>query len=204
MSLESSQLGKSKGGRRTVLLVVLVFAAPVLAAWALYAMRGSWDLPTRNYGELLDPVRPLGDYVLTSRDGAPLGTADLKGRWTLLYLNSGDCLQPCRDDLYKTRQVRWALNEDMQRVRRVFVMTSEPSDAATLDALAAQHRDMQTVTAGEATLRALGSDLESGPGGPAVYLVDPLGNVVMRYPSGFEAEGLLSDLRRLLKVSKVG
>lgn len=202
--MEPSQVRKSEVGRRTVLLVVLIFAAPVLAAWALYAMRGSWDLPARNYGELLDPVRPLGDYTLTGRDGTQLRTAELKGRWTLLYLNAGDCPQPCRDDLYRTRQVRWALNEDMRRVHRVFVMTSEPSDATTFDALVAQHRDMQAVTAGATTLQALVGDLESGRAGPGVYLVDPLGNVVMWYPSGFEAKGLLSDLRRLLKVSKIG
>jgi hypothetical protein len=150
--------------------------------------------------------------------GAP-GADLFKGKWTLLYLGPGLCTATCRTELYDTRQVRAALRAD-DRVQRVFVAEG---DCCDMEFLRTQHPDLITVRATReaAPLLALlgrgsasGGDAgaprpgatEAGHPGAAdrIYLVDPLGNLMMWYPPGAPPKGMLEDLKRLLGLSHVG
>lgn len=129
----------------------------------------------------------------------------LNDKWTLLYWGAGNCSARCRTNLYNTRQVRTALNRDMDRVQRVFVADGECCDWQYLDA---QHPDLLTVRATPATA-ALLALLPTYDGiDPAtadrIYLIDPLGNLMMSYASDAKPKGLLEDLKRLLGLSSVG
>jgi hypothetical protein len=147
----------------------------------------------------------------------------LKGKWTLVYLGAGGCEAGCRTDLYNTRQVRAALGPDRERVQRVFLAQGACCD---FEWLRAQQPDLITVRAGAdvaplaAILERAGRDaaIAGAAGGsraanPAaaeraaadrVYLVDPLGNLMMSYALDARPKGMLEDLKKLLRLSHVG
>jgi hypothetical protein len=146
----------------------------------------------------------------------------LKGKWTLVYLGAGSCSAECRTDLYNTRQVRAALGHDRERVQRVFLAEGACCD---FEWLHAQQPDLITVHADadaaplEAILEHAGRDaaaadsLGSGSGAARraasaaadrVYLVDPLGNLMMSYALDARPKGMLEDLKKLLRLSHVG
>jgi hypothetical protein len=191
--------------RRLLIGLALLFFAPLGLSFYLYYSPAGWRPGNRvNHGDLIDPPRPQPGLVLpAARDGKPGPT--LTGKWTLLYVGEGACTALCRSELYETRQVRTALNRDMDRVQRVFVALGECCDWQLLDA---QHPDLLTVrTSGDAA--ALLAWLPSFNGvAPAaagrVYLIDPLGNLMMSYAPDAPPKGMLTDLKRLLGLSHVG
>jgi hypothetical protein len=195
--------------RRLLVGLGLLFFAPLGLSFYLYYGPAGWRPGNRvNHGDLVDPPRPLPDLTLPIAHGAAgpgkPGLA-LRGKWTLLYFGAGSCAALCRAELYETRQVRIALNRDMDRVQRLFIASGECCDWQFLDA---QHPDLATVgaTAGAAPVVEL---LPSFNGiAPAaadrIYLIDPLGNLMMSYAPGAPPKGLLTDLKRLLGLSHVG
>jgi cytochrome oxidase Cu insertion factor (SCO1/SenC/PrrC family) len=192
-------------GHRTLIAVAAAFAAPLVAAFWLYYGGGWHPTRTTNRGELIEPARPLPELALRDADGAPVAAELLRGRWTVLYVGSGACDPACRRVLYLTRQTRLALNKDVGRVQRVFIATADCCDRR---ALAADHPDLTVLTADAGRLaRWLGaippaSATDAGSSG--LFLVDPLGNLMMRYPPDAPDKALLDDLTRLLKLSHIG
>lgn len=200
--------------RRVLIGLALLFFAPLGLAFYLYYGHGAWHPGGRvNAGELVNPARPLPALALplwSSDDAVAAGYTDpdfLKGRWTFLYVGSGRCAAACQSRLYDTRQVRIALDRDMKRVQRVFI-----ADAGCCDPqyLREQHPDIVAVraTAEAAPLLALLAGRE-GPGRQPfaesrVYLIDPLGNLMMSYAPDAKAKGMLEDMKRLLRLSSIG
>jgi cytochrome oxidase Cu insertion factor (SCO1/SenC/PrrC family) len=199
--------------RRVLIAVALLFFAPVAIAFFLYYGVG-WSPGGRvNYGELVEPPVPLPGLALPRVDASPAETpaADasrapasfLKGKWTLLYLGAGGCSAGCRTDLYNTRQVRAALGADRERVQRVFLAEGACCD---LDWLHAQQPDLITVqaSAAAAPLTAILEHAGRNPAADRVYLIDPLGNLMMFYAVDARPKGMLEDLKKLLRLSHVG
>jgi hypothetical protein len=205
--------------RRTLLLLILLFFAPLGLAFLFYYGHLGWRPAGHvNHGELIAPARPLPAVALpiagpTGAD-ARVSPDFLKGKWTLLYVGPGACPEQCRTELYYTRQVRTALNRDMDRVQRVFIAEG---DCCDMNFLHEQHRDLVTVraTPEAAPLLALlpapaapaapATADSSAPGtGDRIYLIDPLGNLMMWYPPQTPFKGMLEDLKRLLGLSHVG
>ncbi len=198
--------------RRGLIGLALLFFAPLALAFLLYYGLG-WRPGGRvNHGQLIDPPRPLPAVALP-RIEASAGTAApgmtapefLTHKWTLLYWGAGACAERCKSALYNTRQVRTALARDMDRVQRVFVAQGECCD---LEFLRKQHPDLITVRA-TADAAPLLAPLRTSPtDDPAtaerVYLIDPLGNVMMFYAPDARPKGMLEDLKRLLGLSHVG
>lgn len=175
-------------GRRQLLLIAAIFLLPVAAAMWLYFSSGWRPAPAAQHGMLIEPPR-----VLPSEG--------LRGRWSLVLLQSGDCGAACAAALEELGRVRLALAKDIPRVRRVLLHdgrcceTGRPSPAPDLLVLPA---------AGEAgaALRALFPPVPGG--GSGIYIVDPHGNLLMGYPSAGASRGLLKDLERLLRLSRIG
>ena len=211
---------KQKGRqRRALIALALLFFAPLALAFILYYGVG-WRPGGRvNHGDLVEPPVPLPDLALpraneSPSDGlgaetpaaeAPAATAAvLKGKWTLLYLGPGSCSAGCRSDLYNTRQVRAALGAERERVQRIFLAEGACCD---IEWLRAQQPDLITVRASAATAP-LAAILERASRGPApadrVYLIDPLGNLMMSYAVDARPKGMLEDLKKLLRLSHVG
>jgi hypothetical protein len=176
-------------------LIVALAAAPVAASYLLYYF---WP-PSRtvNYGELIMP-RPLPDIPLALSDGSPFRLSQLKGKWVLVSLDSGRCDANCDRKLLYMRQLRLTQGKEMERVERVWLV----ADDAPLRA--------EAVVAYEGTwaVRASASlvGLFPAPGRPSehIYVVDPLGNLMMRFPRDPEPRGMIKDLQRLLRASRVG
>jgi cytochrome oxidase Cu insertion factor (SCO1/SenC/PrrC family) len=182
--------------RRTLVLMALVAVAPFVLAWAAYLL---WK-PERhmNHGELIAP-RPLPVATLASRDGTPFRLDAHRGKWVLIHADSGACGDYCRKQLYYMRQIRLAQGANQERIDRVWLLTDErqpPADIAPL------YEGVDVVrAAGSALVTALPADRDVSD---HVYLVDPLGNLMLRFPRDPDPKGMVRDLQRLLKVSRIG
>lgn len=192
--------------RRTQLyLLVLLFFGPLAAAGLLYFVFPQWQPQGRtNYGELVDPARPLPPLELLDADGRRVGGEALRGRWTYVYLGADTCDDDCQSTLYQYRQIRTLLNDKRARVRRVYVAPHAAALPALQAALAALHPDLQLYALGDAALpRFLHAEGTAAGQAGAMYLFDPHGNWLMVYPPRADSKGVLGDIRKLLAASQI-
>lgn len=184
-------------GRLKLLLLAAFFAAPFVLAWIAY--RFEWGIGAAgNYGELVGPV-VLPDAALTALDGRRVPISDLRGKWVLVQFDASRCDAYCERKLYYMRQVRRALGKDMERVVRLWVLTDGGAPAAAL----------LEAAEGTEVLRSGNGRFAAAFGAPAqladhIYLVDPMGNLMLRFPRDPDPSKMLKDLRRLLKYSQIG
>ena len=152
-----------------------------------------------NYGELLS-AQPLPDAVLRLTDGQSFRLSQLKGKWLLVQINDGDCSSACMNKLYIMRQIRLAQGRDMDRIERVWLITNNAMPAAkvTEEYKGTWQVDMRN-GALLSNFRKVGQTGENN-----IYLVDPLGNLMMRFPENPDPRKMIKDLQRLLKVSQIG
>lgn len=189
--------------RRTLLLLALLFLAPVAVAFYLYysGWRSGGNV---SHGELLTPARPLPDVALTRSDGTPAPKV-FDDKWSLIFIGDGSCDDDCRRALYVTRQVRLSLNQNMDRVQRVFLYRG---DCCEEPFFAAEQRGLIALDLDSAPGAELVASFESmrAPGNarPRIWLADPLGNVLLSYPVDAEPKGMIEDLKKLLKLSHIG
>jgi hypothetical protein len=189
--------------RRILIGVALMFFAPLGLSFYLYYGK-DWHPGGRvNAGELIEPARPLPSPALPLLGMGETNPQFLKGKWTLLYLQHGRCDDECRRHLYDTRQVRLALDREMNRVQRVFI---GDGDCCDLPALKAAHPDLIAIRASPADepLLALLPKAAGALNTHRVYLIDPLGNVMMFYAPEAKSKGMLDDMKRLLRLSSIG
>ncbi|HRD66137.1 MAG TPA: hypothetical protein PKY50_08280 [Candidatus Competibacter sp.] len=176
---------------------------PLVAAWLLV----DWWRPesSAQHGELLNPAKPLPDLRFDLVDGRPSADAALRGHWVLAYIGSAmECDAACRTGLYDMRQVRLALGKDMERVKTALFLDGLP-ETELRRWLSVEHTAMVVGVADAPTRSALIQAFDRpGRTGGWIYLLDPLGNLLMRYSVDTEPRGLLKDLQRLLKWSKIG
>lgn len=181
-------------GRRTLLWLALLALAPIVASYAAYY----FYTPTKrmNYGELVEPV--IAAVATGVRpDGQPFALADVRGKWVLVIVGGPECAEPCRRALYATRQARAMQGRDQDRVARVWL---QPAGApAPLPELLAQHPGLiaARVDPGELARLPLGTT-------PGILLLDPRGDLVLRYGADPDIRGLARDVGRLLSASGIG
>jgi hypothetical protein len=184
--------------RRVLVGLALMFFAPLGVAFYLYYGHATWHPGAHvNAGDLIQPPRPLPPLALPLLNGEHTDANFLQGKWTLLYVGAGACSEICGTRLYDMRQVRLALDRDMPRVQRVFIAGADCCEASLLK----QHPDLIVVRASEADaplLALLGAD------GGRIYLIDPLGNLMMSYAPQAKSKGMLEDMKRLLRLSHIG
>jgi hypothetical protein len=179
-------------GRRTLLLLAVVAIAPVIASYSAY-----YFFPREqrtNYGELLTtaPAPPLSG---TRADGQPFALAQLHGKWALIVSAHGGCDALCAQALHATRQARTIQGREMERVQRVWLVT----DLSTPDpALLAQHPDLLVARVTREALAGLPAGAER------IYVIDPLGNLVLAFPSDPDIKRAAKDIERLLRASRIG
>lgn len=189
--------------RLALIGLIAAFVGPLMLASLWYAEVDRFRPQDQvNNGQLVNPARPIESLTLERFDGGALGLEWLQGRWTLVQLAAPDCDLNCQAALFKARQARLSLGRDQDRVQRLLVLPSRQAARAWAPLLAQNAQlTVATGTADElATLRVV-----VGAGAPeTLFLVDPLGNVMMRYDGQATTKGILKDLKRLLKVSHIG
>ena len=194
-----SAAAPTRAGRWKMLAILLVCASPVIASYLMYYVVRPEG--RRNYGELINPQRPLPDFTAVSLDGRSLPMPALKDQWLLVSVTGGACNAQCQQNLYFQRQLRESLGKEKERLDRLVLLTD---DAPLPAALAPAIKDATVLRAPAA---ALGQWLEAAPGQSLtahLYLVDPMGNWMMRFPAGMDAAGAAKaklDLERLLRAS---
>jgi len=192
----SSEKTQPRRNATVVWLLIAVCAAPVIASYLAYYV---WQPVGRvNYGELLRP-RKLPDAGLAHVNGSAFRWGELKGKWVLVAADSGRCDAHCYEKLVYLRQIRLAQGKEMDRIERVWLLTD---DVNPKQAIAARF-------SGTTVVRAAGSDLiRSFPWRQSladdIYLMDPLGNLMMRYPRQSDPRRIVKDIERLLKASRIG
>lgn len=200
MSSSAPGVSDPERGRRPgawpVLLILALCAAPVVAAWLAYFV---WPPASRtNYGELIEP-RPLSDPPLEQVGAGAFRLSSLRGKWLLVQLDGGACDEACRGKLVYLRQLRLTQGKDMDRVERVWLVT----DAAPVDPALA--REFSGTVIVRAASSALASEFPAaGEPQDYIFVVDPLGNVMLRWSRSLDPDGMKRDLSRLLRASRIG
>jgi cytochrome oxidase Cu insertion factor (SCO1/SenC/PrrC family) len=180
-------------GRIKVAGLAALFAAPIVASFVTY----TWLRPEggASFGELLLPPAQVSAHRFERPEGGTFEFKELAGKWVLVASDAGACPAGCREKLATMRQVRLALGRNAGRVERVFVVddTARP-EASALGEFAG------TVVA----LSPFALPPGAGNDRAHIYLVDPNGNVMLRWAAGADRKRMLGDLQRLLKASQIG
>ncbi len=187
-------------GRWKLYLVLAICAAPLVLSYVAYYI----IKPTgrTNYGTLLDPrdyPMPTLNSVLLG--GQPEELTAYKGKWVMLQVSSAGCQKACASGVFNMRQLRLMQGKEMERVERVLLLT----DTTPLDTLLLREYDGMHVL--QASGKALQAWLpaEAGAGiEDRLYLIDPLGNLMMRYNVDADPMKINKDLIKLLKASSIG
>ena len=181
-------------------MLIAVFVVPMLIAVVMYIFRD--QLPAMNsvaHGELISPAEPIHDIQIISSDNKVKTLQDMKGKWTYLVYSPNGCHLECEATLFKLRQTKAATGREASRIQSTILI-----DANQLDSAVALRN--QTISVG----KLIKLELESTPGvnkslePGAIYLLDPLGNMMMQYDHTATSKGLLKDIKKLLKLSNIG
>jgi len=186
-------------GRLNMLLVLLACAAPVVASYITYY----WVRPEarRNYGELIQPTRPTPSIAVTRLDGSDMKLTDLKGQWLLVSVAGAACDEPCQQRLYLQRQILVGLGKERPRTEWVWLVNDKAEIPNTL------LPGLEEATVLRVDPKALAQWLQPEANKKLedhLYMVDPMGEWMMRFPAQLNAEGALKakrDMERLLRAS---
>ena len=186
-------------GRWKMILVALVCATPVVASYfTYYVVRPEGR---RNHGELIDPQRPLPDAATTSLSGQPGNLRALKDQWLLVSIASGACDAMCQKHLYLQRQIREGLGKDKDRLDWVWLI---PDDAPVAESLRPGLAQATVLRVPPAQLAQWLAPAAGHALPDHLYVVDPKGNWMMRFPAGIDPAGASKakrDLERLMRAS---
>lgn len=190
---------RTRAGRIKLLLVLLACAAPVLASYyTYYVLRPQGRT---NYGDLIQPSRSLPALPLRTLDGQPLDAAALRGQWLLLALGPAECSAECQKRLYLQRQLREMLGRERDRIDKIWLVTDDAELSAPLRAALAADPSLRVLRVPH---DALAGWLQAQPGHALdehLYLVDPMGEWMMRVPANPQPARVKRDLERLLRAS---
>jgi cytochrome oxidase Cu insertion factor (SCO1/SenC/PrrC family) len=208
MSTQAPDASARIRSRASLLIIFGMFAAPVVLAWLLFFGFPEWvPTTTSNHGTLIKPIRPLPTFRLQSLSGDAVDASFLKGKWTFIYLHEGACDNNCVQQLYKVRQVRLTQGKNLDRLQRLMLWEAGGVDEARRDELQQHFPGQVTAILPDGDSQLLGVfdvDGRAPLSQERIYLVDPLGNLMMLYEPGSEPRGMIKDLERLLKYSGLG
>lgn len=186
-------MNRVHANRIKLLLIIGLFILPVAASYLAYYV---WQPSGRkNYGELVRQVdvRVAG----VGLDGKAMDVAGFRGKWLMVYVGSGECAKPCQELLYYMRQTRIAQGREMDRIERLWLLTDDVTPAA---GLRQYHTGLHYLKpAASPVAQFAGSET-----GAHLYLIDPLGHLMMRWPQNPDPGRMIKDLKLLLKASQIG
>lgn len=198
-----------KKNKRTMLLLFVMFAAPILLAVFVFNTDPSGKYATKNRGNLITPAVELKNIELEFIENKkPYKLVDQEHQWLMVFVGAGECDDNCKRQLVVMRQTRLAQGGEFTRVNRLYVIQDKQSDKFMKE-VKAFHPDMDIVTGSKQQLEnvvtqfTLADKVSVGTSN-RIYIVDPIGNLMMYYELDAAASDIAKDLARLLKVSQMG
>ena len=200
----NNPIAGSKRNPYTVWFVVIAFIAPVALAYFMFFFVEVKSFV--NNGEILDPIVHIRSFELKNQDNEIIPENELTYKWRIISFVGKDCDQQCEKRLYDTRQIHTSLGKDQHRLSRMFIHLA-PADAPLLKLIAETHKNViQVNSSAEIITDALGENIRSDVGinNNETYIMDPMGNVMMRFTQEQPNKEFLHDLKKLLKASQIG
>uniref|UniRef100_E1T6F7 Cytochrome C oxidase subunit I n=1 Tax=Burkholderia sp. (strain CCGE1003) TaxID=640512 RepID=E1T6F7_BURSG len=193
--------GSWQRGRWMLLLVAIVCGAPIAISYFMYYVVKPTG-GTTSYGTLVEPQRPIPEsLVVTGEDGKPAKLASLRGRWLLISVDNSACDKACATKLYFMRQIRAAQGPERERVVEVWLRT----DAGNVpDVIQKAYPDTNMLIADLAQVSAWLPVDKGTKVSDHIYMVDPNGNLMMRFPKDPNPSKIKGDVTKLLKWSRIG
>ncbi len=184
-----------KSNRRKFLLLLALMCAPVIISYALYF--SDYRPGSKHYGDLLSIVKVTGKGTSIT-DNTILRMKDLHGKWVLVTVDSGRCDESCKEKLYFMRQVRLVQGKEKHRIERLWLINDdiEPDPELVKEhegAYMVRDRDNEIINLFET------ADVRN----KHIYLLDPIGNLMMRFPEKIDGKKMGNDIKRLLHVSQI-
>jgi hypothetical protein len=187
-------------GRWKLFAVIAVCAAPLIASYFTYYV----IKPTarNNYGTLLDPrEHPMPAMDTRTLAGEPAPLSSYAGKWIMVKAGGSDCGQPCQDQLFTMRQLRTMQGKEMDRIERVWLIT----DDQPLETMLLRVNDGTRMLRAPADLVKAWLPVEAGGNvEDHIYIVDPRGHLMMRFPKQPDPSRMKKDIGKLLKASAIG
>lgn len=201
--MPSNNAVKVKANRKILLILLFLFVFPAIVSFVMYAT-GWRPSFTVNHGELISPARPVADREMKLLDEKSFKLSGLRGKWAMIYFDSSSCPETCMSQLYFMRQTHLSVGKNYDRLQRVFIL----ADTKSVDSLKpklAEYEGMQVLSGNKTVMTGLyqdfGIDENAAEPEKSIFLLDPQGNVMMRYKPGSEPAGTRKDIERLLKYS---
>ena len=201
-SIEQTQQ-KPKRNPYTPWFVVIAFVAPVVAAYGLFFL-GISPPGFSNKGELLDPIIDVESFALTDDANQPMSREDITvHKWHMIMFAGASCDQACSEMLYNLRQINVAAGKNAYRLRRL-VVHLDPPDEEFQQLIAQEYPDARQAYANSSTIEAALQGVGPAFKSNEVYIMDPLGNIMLRFTRDQSYKDLLHDLNKMFKVSQIG
>lgn len=188
----------------TVWFVVLSFIAPVVLAYIMFFFVEVKSFV--NHGEILDPIVHIATFKLKNENDEIIPQDELTYKWRLISFLGKDCNEQCQARLYDTRQIHTSLGKNQHRLSRMFIHL-QPAGEPLLKLIEENHSDVIQVKGDASDItEALGSNIreDAGINNNETYIMDPMGNVMMRFTVDQPNKEFLYDLKKLLKASQIG
>ncbi len=198
MTETNNTLPSKSNGRKILLGMAAIFVLPFTIAATLHLL--NVHPSSHSYGNLINPPKALQLPALQDAQGKPFGTQQWLKKWSMVTI-AANCAAPCQAQVHLLKQIQTSLDKDIKRVQRVLIMpTAIKPDA--LSVLQKQYPDLVILAGDDAETAKLAAQFKAADG--SIFLVDPLGNLMMQYPQDLNPKGMQTDLKKLLKNSWAG
>lgn len=194
-----AQARRTRSGRIKMLLVLLVCAAPVVASYTMYYVVR--PAARSNYATLIEPTRSMPALPLRTLDGRTIEARSLQGQWLLVVVGPAACEVPCTERLFMQRQLREMLGRERDRVDKVWFITDDAAVPAALEARLASDPSMHVLRVPRAALAGWLQPEAGHAIDDHLYVVDPMGEWMMRTPADPDPARFKRDLERLMRAS---
>tara|TARA_Y100001970_G_C14169587_1_gene823356 strand:- start:738 stop:1346 length:609 start_codon:yes stop_codon:yes gene_type:complete len=196
----------NKKNKIIVIIIVSIFIAPSILSWYVYnhtdflQTRG-----TSNYGKIITPPVALEDLKLIDPLNEQRNDA-LHGKWSMIYV-SETCDEICMENVYRMRQIHMGVGKHSLRLQKVLLLTNQSVDE--LYSLFTNYKGQQVINTDGIDIDFLldkfrNEDNNDPLKSQRIYISDPLGNLMMSYPANIHPRGILKDLKKLLRASRIG
>ncbi len=181
-------------------ILIASFLIPIILAYAYFYYGGRPSV--KSNGELIIPVVDIHTLAITGKSGTELTEEELTPHWRMLYFAGANCDSSCQNSLYNMRQLNIGIGKYQDRVNHGIVHLAEP-DSEFSQLIEKEHKTAGRIYTNADNITAI-SKLEKDPDHlQSIYLVDPLGNIMMHFPKDIDPKLIHKDMKKLLKVSRL-